>query len=278
MKKLLCPIAFMFLASFTVTSCGNKEEKVDAEITTDTASSDVAAELKLLEVSIPSPVEMTNEISKTKLNYNKSLLNSSSKAGSYSTNYQKAANAGIFGADLGYIVSYSQAQDGIEYYNAINKLAKDLGLESVFDEELIKKMGENVDKKDTLLLMLDKAYYKAERNLRSNQRVSIATLISAGAWVEGVYLTTSVLKDKPKDDKNAVLYDRAWKYVASFNHVFALLDHYKKNSDCAKMLEDLKDLRPLVDRANDPNNGVLTEQDIAALHEKVSAARTKLIN
>lgn len=275
-KRLLCPFALLFISGLSFTSCNNSEEKVDAEITTDTVSMDASAELKLLEVSIPSPVTLTNEIAKAKSTYNKGLLNSSSKAGSYSTNYQKAANAGIFGADLGYVVSYNQAQDGIEYYNAVNKLAKDLGLESVFDEELIKKMGENVGKKDTLLDMIDKAYNKAERNLRSNQRVSTATLISAGAWIEGIYLTTSALKGQPKDEKNAILYQRAWEYVASFNHVFALLDHYKKNADCAKMLEELKDVRPLVEKANDQNNGVLTEQDITALHEKVSAVRSKL--
>lgn len=259
-----------------LTSCKGQEEKPDVEVTTDTISEDAAAEMTLMKSSIPSPLELTNEISKAKFNYNKSMLNSSSKAASYSNNFQKAVNAGIYGADLGYAISFSQAQDGIEYFGAVNKLAKDLGLESIFDEEMMKKMGENVGKKDTLLGMIDQAYNKAERNLRSNQRVSTATLMAAGGWVEGIYLVTSTLKDQPKDDRTKPLFQRAWSHVSSFRHVIELLDHYKKNADCAKMLDEIKEIQPIVDRLNSTGQGVLEPADITELHTKISAVRNKL--
>jgi hypothetical protein len=274
--SILYVAALLAISAVGFQSCKGGEEGVDAEITTDTLSSDAAAELKLMEVNIPSPIELTTEIADAKLNYNKTLLNPTSKVGSYSTNFQKAVNAGVYGADLGYVVSYNNAQDGIEIFNAVNKLAKDLGLESVFDENLMKEMGANVGKKDTLLDMIDKAYNKAERNLRSNQRVSTATIMAAGGWIEGIYLTTSQLKDHPKDEKTTKLYERAYENISSFRHVFALLDHYKKNADCAKMLDELKDVRPLIENINLQGHGVLESNEIGLLYEKVSAIRTRI--
>jgi hypothetical protein len=274
--------SFTYLAALLLTGalgfqgCKGGSESVDAEITTDTLATEAAAELKLLEVNIPSPIELTTEISNAKFNYNKAMLNPTSKVGSYSTNFQKAVNAGVYGADLGYVVSYNQAQDGIEIFNAVNKLAKDLGLESVFDEELMKNMGANVGKKDTLLEMMDMAFNKAERNLRSNQRVSTAAVMSAGGWIEGMYLTTSSLKDHPKDEKTAKLYERAYENISSFRHVLALLDHYKKNADCSKMLDELKDLRPVIENINKQGHGVLEPADITLIFEKASAVRTKI--
>jgi hypothetical protein len=268
--------AILVAGTITLHGCKGGSDSVDAEITTDTLAEEAAAELKLIEVNIPSPIELTTEISDAKFNYNKSILNPTSKAGSYSTNFQKAVNAGVYGADLGYVVSYNQAQDGIEIFNAVNKLAKDLGLESVFDEELMKNMSANIGKKDTLIDMMDMAFNKAERNLRSNQRVSIAAVMSAGGWIEGIYLTTSNLKDHPMDDKTAKLYEHAYQNISSFRHVLALLDHYKKNADCAKMLDELKDIRPLIETINKQGHGILEPADIAALYEKASAIRTRI--
>lgn len=276
-KKVLVYLAALAMPAALLTSCKGQEEKVDAEITTDTISQDAAAEMTIVKSSIPSPIDLTNELSKAKFNYNKSMLNSSSKASSYSSNYQKAINAGIYGADLGYAVSFSQAQDAIEYFGAVNKLSKDLGLENIFDEELVKEMAANVGKKDTLLQMIDKAYNKAERNLQSNQRVSTATLMAAGGWLEGLYIVTTSLKDQPKDDKTKPLYNRAWSHLSSFTHVIELLEHYKKNPDCAKMLEELNDITPFVEKVNKTNSGVLEQADITELHSKISAVRAKLI-
>lgn len=257
--------------------CNGEEEKTDYEATTDTLSSDVSAEMALVKVSIPKPTELTAEISNAGFNFNKSILSSPSKAGTYSTNFQKAANLGVYGADLGYVASYNQSQDAIEYFSAVNKLAKDLGLSSAFDENLIKSMGENMGKKDTLLDLIDQAYNKAERNLRSNQRVSIASVIAAGGWIEGVYITTQLLKDSPKDEKNKELYTRVWSHVSSFHHIIEILTAYKNNPDCAKMLEELKGFQPFIDQTHTSSKGVFTQEDIKAINEQITTVRNRIV-
>src|SRR5687767_8922170 len=133
-------------ATFFLISCGEekKEEVLDEEVTTDTLSIDTKASLGGIRVSIPSPLEVTAEIANAGFNYDKGILNPSSKASGYSTNAQKALNLGVYGADLGYITVYNQSQDLLEYLKQISKLASDLGISNAFDEEMVKGLSGNL--------------------------------------------------------------------------------------------------------------------------------------
>lgn len=276
--KIKLKIFNYVVPALLLTACGSGEdEKVDYEVTTDSLSSDVKSEILMIRSSIPSPSDMTKEIAAAKINYNKGILNPTSKSGSYSTNFQKAVAMGVYGTDLGYAASYNQSQDVMEYFGAITKLAKDLNIESIFDEELIGKIKDNMGKGDTLNQLMNQAYDKAERNLRSNQRVSLAAIMAAGGWIEGIYITSSLIKDSPNDAKTKAIYDKTWNHVSSFKNVMDLLTEYKSNPDCAKMLDELKEFQPFVDKANSSGGGVLQQADVVAINEKITAIRNKII-
>src|ERR1035441_1991251 len=104
---------------------------------------------------------------------------------------------GALGADLGMAASYNQPQDALEYLTNMSKLAGDLGISTAFDPEFSKKLLTTINKPDTFQLMLDKAFDKAERNLRSNQRVATTVLLVAGGWVEGLYTSIEELNTNP---------------------------------------------------------------------------------
>lgn len=278
-KATVRAFAFIIASGILAAGCGNKEdEKPDYEVTTDSMSDNVRAEIASIRASIPSPTDLTAGMADAKFKYNKDLLNPSSKSSSYSSNFQKAAAMGVYGADLGYAASYNQSQDVIEYFGAVSKLAKELGLESAFDEELVGQIKENMGKKDTLVGLIDRAFNKAERHMRSNQRVSLAAVMAAGGWVEGIYISSSLIKDMPKDSATAVIYDRTWNHVYSFQNVIDLLNEYKSNADAAKMLETLKDFEPYVTKTNKQGGGVLTQEDVKGINTKITEIRGKLVN
>jgi hypothetical protein len=278
--KNFTAFALLLAGGMLATGCaGSKEdEKPDYEITNDSMSDKSKADINMIRVSIPSPSDLTTGMANAKIKYSKELMNPASKSGSYSSNFQKAAVMGIYGADLGYAASYNQSQDLIEYFGAVSKMAKDLGLESAFDESLVGRIKDNIGKKDSLVDLVDDAYDKAERNLRSNQRVSTAALITSGGWIEGIYLSSSAIKDAGRDTSNAVVYDRTWSHVNSFKSVIDLLTEYKSNADCAKMLEMLKDFQPYVDKTNRSGGGVLSKEDAAGIYTKISEIRSKIVN
>ena len=256
-------------------SCGHKEEEVkDEQVTTDTLTSEVRNNLNLIRVSIPSPLDVTKQTSKAGYNYNKSVLNSASKASGYSTKFQAAANLGVYGADLGYVSGYKQSQDVLEYIAQIAKLAKTVGIESAFDQDFGKSLNENAGKEDTLMDIVDEAYAKAERNLRSNDRVSIAAIMIAGGWVEGLYIATEIVTSKP--DAASEICHTIYNHTYAYSYVVELLNIYKKDPDCAKMLETLASADAILrGYSNNPKIGL---NEVTKIKEAITAVRNKIVN
>ena len=282
MKNKFIPVSVFsgLLLSFIFTSCGEapKEVVIDREITTDTLKAKVTSGLGSISANIPSPLDLTSEISGAGFNYNKGLLNSTSKASNYSTNYKKALNLGVYGADLGYVTGFKQSQDAYEYLNSIGKLSEDVGISSAFDQEMIKAIVESMSKEDTTsqtASLIKEAFQKAERNLRSHERVTTASLMITGGWIEGLHIATQVIGDTPKNEKNGALYQRVWSQIYSFTYILDLLNEYKSNPDCAKLLEELKDFEQVVGQFSKKPN--LNNSDISIIREKITVARNQIV-
>lgn len=272
----IVPITFGVGFGIMLVSCGGSKEDptlTDVEVTTDTLSSETRVNFDLIRVKIPSAGNLVKQLADLKVPYNKSFLLPSGKTGSYSTNYQKAIGMGALGADIGFTSAYSQQQDAIEYLNQINKLAGDLGISSAFDTGFAKQLLENIGKPDTFQLMLDKAFEKAERNLRSNQRVATTVLMVSGGWVEGIYTIVEGLSSVPKDSDTKQIYKDLSAQCYALNYVFELLDAYKSNADCAKLLQEMEPHKATLLSYGKTGWG---PESIAKLKETISAIRNKI--
>ena len=109
------------LAVFAV-SCGG-DEPTDDQIEDPIENVD-PNDGQLMEIdgkvfSIPSPIQTAMLIKNSGANYNKDILNEPSKITNYNTNFKKAINLGIYGADLGYVTMYDQTQDAIAFLTAV---------------------------------------------------------------------------------------------------------------------------------------------------------------
>jgi hypothetical protein len=281
MFRKFSPINLTFLAGIAATSlilssCGHHEENPDlkdVEVTKDTIKSEVRVDFDLIRVNIPSPGELTKKLSAAKIAYNKNFLLSPSKGSSYSSNYQKSIGIGALGADLGMAASYNQPQDALEYLTQISKLAGNLGINSAFDPEFSKKLLTSISKPDTFQLMLDKAFDKAERNLRSNQRVATTVLMVAGGWVEGVYSSLEELNTNPNGPNTKGIYTDISVQCHAFDYVFQLLEAYKSNPDCAKLLQEMQPSKATLLQYGKTGWG---PEALPKLRETVTALRNKI--
>ena len=264
-------------AAFLLSSCGGGDDEnviKDYEETTDTISSQVRVNFDLLRVSIPPPGTLTKKLSVAKINYNKNVMLSSSKGGSFSSTYQKAIGMGAFGADLGFAASYNQSNDALEYLTQIGKLAGDLGIGNAFDPEFSKQLLLNIEKPDTFNMMLDEAFDKAEKNLRSNQRVAISVLMVTGGWVESIFTTVESLNSNPTDPNTKSIYYDISVHCNAFEYVFKLLEAYKSNADCAKLLQDMEPFKAqLIGVGKNPKIG---PSDLPKIRETITALRNKI--
>ncbi len=273
-RKLNLLISGLALSSFALFSCGPKPvENRDEEITKDTLKNAVVADVSLIRADIPSPTAISKNFNKAGYAYMKNLLNPASKGSSYSTKYQAAFGMGAFGADLGYIGSYNQNADAAEYLAQVSKLAQQLKIESAFDPAFIQKMG--AAKGDSINDLLNEAFGKAERNLRSNDRMATAAIVICGGWIEGLHIAVEAIGSKPKDAKNADLYHDIYVHVYSFIHVQDLLKQYEKDPDCKKLIDELKPYNDMFnDYANAPNIG---DKDLGKLKDALNVLRTHLL-
>lgn len=296
-KTVSLVISFSFcllflLPLFFFSSCGGNKEDENANKKADKAidSSSVAIGVSGKIFVIPSPIQTAMLIQKSGALYNKAIMNSTDKANSYSTKFQKCLNLGIYGADLGYTTLYDQTQDGLLYFKVTNAIANDLGLSNAFDKNLIERFQKNLGTKDSILSLVSVAYRASNDFLKNNQRNEEAALIIAGGWVETLNFAINVMKTKGNDDVKR----RIAEQKNTLNNLIALLSAYQGNEAYSELLKKLNDLkaeydkvqynyvyeRPVTDEANkitsitSKSELTITPENIQAIGEKVAAIRS----
>ena len=270
-------MAVLFLVPATAfIGCGAEEEEAVEEIIPEDQLISTETEVKrdLVIGDIPSPSKLASEIPKAGVSYNKSLLNPSSKAGSYSTDYQKAMNLGIYVADLSYSAAYNQPQDATSYISTAKQLADGLGIAKAFDDNLLKSFEQNINKPDSLMRIIDVVYENADKFLRSNDRVKTAAFVLAGGWIEGLYLSTQMLGDSGRNGKNDILYQSIGEQKFSLKNLISLISEYQDSPDHAKLLEQLNALVAIYQ--NIPKPSKISSGQVRAIREKIVPMRNEI--
>jgi len=275
-KVLICSSIICTLL-LTLSSCKHHEEQVAPpdEVIKDSAKNSTVTSLDMLMANIPQPTAIAKELSKEGIQMNKSILNSPDKGSSYSSTFQQAVNMGIYGADLGYLSSYGQTQDVLSYFTQVAKMATGLGIATVFDQHLADLFKNAAStNKDTMNVLVQAAFERSQKELYSNKRATVGTLIFAGGWIEGLYIAVNMVKDE-KNPKNEQLYQRIWDHVYAIRYLQqALADYQKTNPDCANML---KIIQPIGEASANLTNDGLKLADVQSLKTIIADIRNKLI-
>lgn len=188
--------------------------------------------------SIPSPIQTSMLIQKTGAKYSGEFLNSPKNINNYNTNFKKALNLGVYGADVGYVTIYDQSQDALKYMNAIRKLSDDLGISGAFDEQTLKRFEANFGKKDSLMSMIGAAYRSSDAFLKTNDRNDIGGLVLAGGWIETLYFTTQIAKG----NSNQEILNRIGEQRHTVDNLIKLLTPYGNDAEIGELINQLVDL------------------------------------
>jgi len=287
-------LTMLFLSAVTV-SCSDsneeedKEDLIDASDTIKSAVVNIGGEL----FSVPSPIQTAMLIQKTGITYDKSVLNIANKVNTYATDFSKAMNLGVYGADLGYVSLYSQTQDALGYLASIKQLSDKLGLSAAFEGPLMERIQKNITNKDSMSTLVGLAYRASDAYLKDNQRMDVSTLILTGGWIESMHFATMAYKAKPNE---AIRYRIAEQKQA----LMSILKIIRTNAseEAVKLTEQLNDLskvyeqiqfnykfaEPTTDTArkvtyiNSTTEVVVTDEQITQICDKVAAIRTKIVN
>ena len=286
-------IAFA-VASSILTSCGNKteekkEEIVDVADTIKATQFNISGEL----FSVPSPIQTALLIQKSGVTYDKSVLNASNKVNTFSTDYARSLNLGIYGADLGYVSLYNQTQDAIGYLGSVKQLADKLGISAAFDAATMGRIQKNMTNKDSMMVLVGIAYRSSDAYLKSNQRNDVSSLILTGGWIESLYFSTMAYKSKPNNDIKYRIAEQKQTLtslvkILGSNTSPEVVELTKELSDLAKVYEGIQFKYTFVEPTTDTTKHVtyikstteviVTAEQITQISDKIKQIRNKITN
>jgi hypothetical protein len=231
--KHLIYFAISPLIAIALASCGSSssdKDKNSAEF--EDADENLKQQLEELIYNIPSPSEIPYLLQATGAEFNESLINPRTKVDQYASRTDKAAiNLGVYAADIGYLSSYDKTQQAIDYLNSAKTLADNLGVIGSFDVEVLQKFEANISNKDSLTRLLDRTIKKTQTYLADDNRNKLSALVVTGSFIEGLYISTGLVKSYPKD----LLPNDARNLVLT-PIIRVILDQKKSVSDMVKML------------------------------------------
>jgi len=228
--------------AFTLASCGSSSSDKDKNAK-EFSEADQSLKEQIEEVvyNIPSPSEIPYMLEATGADFNQSLLSDRSKVDQYAARTDKAAlNLGVYAADIGYLTSYDKSQEAIDYLTACKTLADNLNIIGSFDVEVLKKFESNISNKDSLAHLLNQTVQKTEAFLKDDNRNKLSSLIVTGSFIEGLYISTGVIKSYPKD----ILADDKRNLVLT-PLMRVILEQKKSVGELIKMLEAIEQTDPV---------------------------------
>jgi len=294
-KHFFTQIFFGVIASALFASCDGKKDEnngKDEIVDTDTVKTqvlNVGGEL----FSVPSPIQTALLIQKSGIAYDKSILSASNKVNTFSTDYAKSLNLGIYGADLGYVSLYNQTQDALGYLASVKQLADKLGISAAFDAATMERIKNNVTNKDSMMVLVGIAYRGSDAYLKNNQRTDISSLILTGGWIESMHFSISAYKSKPGNDIKFRIAEQKQALgslikILSNNKTPEVIELTTQLGDLAKIYEGIQFkytfVEPTTDTAkkvtyiNSTTEVVVSDEQINQISEKVKEIRNKIVN
>ena len=194
-------LSFSALTAIGLASCGTSTSDKDKNASEfEEAEESLSEQIEGVIYNIPSPSEIPYLLQATGAEFNESLVNPRTKVDQYASRTDKAAlNLGVYAADIGYLSSYDKTQEAIDYLGSAKTLADGLGVIGAFDVEILKQFEANISNKDSLTRLLDRTIKKTELFLQDDNRNKLSSMVITGSFIEGLYISTGLVKSYPKD-------------------------------------------------------------------------------
>lgn len=240
---------YLAFVAVSLISCGGEEIVVDPEdgdgTQIDVISNNVLDSSSALNssingkmFSIPSPIQMATLIKSKVGVYNENLLTNPESVSTFTTEFKRAINMGIYGADLGYATIYENNTKAVSYLSSIEKLSDELGIAGAFNQDLLERFIENGNDPDSMLTIMSEGYREGDKFLKDNEQHDVATLILTGGWIEALYFA-SVSYETSKDQAIA---DRIGEQRTGLKTIIELLTDFNSDEYYSNLIKDLKDL------------------------------------
>jgi hypothetical protein len=188
-------------------------------------------------------VEMSSLFQSSGAVFKQDLLNSPDKISNYVTSSKKALNLGVYAVDLSYAKVSEQLETAGRYFNAMQKMAEEMGIPSDYFNNTAERFDRNISNKDSLIKIANEVYMASDNYLRENERYAASAQIILGGWIEALHIAASVASST----KDIEIIERFAEQRISLTNVISMLNEYSSDADISRNLEKLKQLKPVFD-------------------------------
>lgn len=226
--------------------------------------------------NVPIPFDILKVHTSVPLSYSDQAVNNTANLSKYVSNSSKAINLGVYGADLAYSITYEKFDAMGAYLKCAKKLADDLGIPIAFDQQALADYKKYETNKDSLEQIIFNSYTEVDKTLKTNERIGLASLVVAGGWIEGLHGTLISLGNAAKDEKTSGLYQKIWEQKNHLDMIIGLLEQFKEDPSCVKLLADCNAIKAVYAGLQDPST--ISQSEMSALTTAVGQARKRIVS
>jgi len=276
-KLFVAAIIFSGISFFQACGDGSDEseiQKMNVEVEKEGERQDMAAKVRKVLYSIPSPIETATLVKSSGVEFNVSTMSDPNKVGDYNTTKRQAFNLGVYGSDLAYSSIYEQSQEALNYFSAVKLLADELSVSEVINEENISRFERNIENRDSLMVFVNEVFWAIDASLAEDDRGYVSAIVMAGGWVEAVHILLVNGKKMEGDDKARVKQILADQHF-SLENILKLTDAYEDEENLVSIKSDLKRLNILFSKIEKEDKATKVSKDESG---KVVIGGNDLIN
>jgi len=292
-RKTILTLTLGIIASAFLLSCGGKEKTTKAETpkeetTPTTQAKDMSGFGDMID-AMPSPSSIPALLQRSDISFNEELINAESKAPDYTlTNDKAALNLGVYSTDLGYLCSYSQADQALSYFKASQTLVDKIGIAGAIEQTMLNRFESNLSDKDSLVKLVDETSDLAKVFLNENENYNTSALIVVGSFVEGLYLATASVANYPdeefKDQLMVAMMQEVAEQDQALKGLINLVNALEDGSSAKEMSGSLNDLLSEFEKLglreklkNNDGSFVLKAEMMEGITNKVAEIRGNIV-
>lgn len=279
-------------------SCGGggsqQESSNEASSEFDAAKEQVAADLSQVLKDLPPPAEVPYLLMNAGADFNGSFINTLDKMTEYQKDQTKAAlNLGVYATDIGYLASYQKSEMALDYMGECQKLAAPVGVASAIDYGMISRFEQNMENRDSLAIITNEIMEKSAERLTELDELNSAALLLSGSWIEGVYLSTSIVNNYPDDlpeEARTLVLEPLVKIImdqkTSLEDLLKVLNDVPESESVTSMISELLKVKAIYDGelaevekqiADNTGGFVLLPSTLDNLSAEVSRIRSNIV-
>lgn len=250
MLSLLIPL-------FLVTGCKSGGQRAPGTID-DAETGEIIERIETIKQVYhlcPSPAEMLSMIDVADLSFDRELLNPAENADKYLDTKSRTLALGVYITDMAYAALFGRHEETLDYLEVMRSVAEQVRVTGAINDELIQKAKDNVEYLDSLFNISNEAFINMLFFCERNNRPNTIILLSAGAFIESLYLAVNLADDY--DNAGYLLQHLAEQKYTIDNLMIFAESLREEDENIASIIDEMAPIKEIYDGI-EPGSGAVT--------------------